>query len=325
MLLICHRHFDDVKQTLRHLSAQTIAAHLELVLIVQPASKPTLEPGRWATIGHVQILELPSIGLFAEAWAQGIHQATAPYFVLGEDHSFPAPQWAEALVDALSQGFTAVCPAIESANRSLTALANYLNCFGSFFQPTGLEPRQTLAGHNSAYRRDVMRRRFPNLATALRSEASTHLVLAAEGHQLRVVGTASTAHVNLSRWPNYCSQSFLGGQIFGAHRAVRWTLGRKLTATAALPLVPFVRTWRIRRLLSSPEKRGLMRWPAVIPAMFAGLLLHAWGEVWGYWRGEQNAAERYSFFEADRKSCVRPEDWALWQVDPQPDTVGASR
>jgi len=87
----------------------------------------------------------------------GIRAATAPIVALAEDHSFPDPDWADALITAHQARFAVVGPVLRNANpRSMLSWANLLLEYAPWLEGTPGQEMKDLPGHNSAYRRDLL-------------------------------------------------------------------------------------------------------------------------------------------------------------------------
>ena len=306
--------FDRIRKTIHHLRAQTCRDVLELVIVTTPektalVEKDLLEPlAAWQV---VEIAEMPSTGA---GYAAGILRARAPLVVMCEDHSFPEPDWAEALIHAQQEDCAAVAPMMHNGNPASTvSWANFLLTFIEWFSPDPGRPLQSGPGHNTSYKRDVLRE-YPNLDQALISERVLHIDMISKGYRIRMDARAVTHHVNISLPRSYLTHSFFGGRIFGAWRAERWPKARTLVYACAFPLVPIVRLRRIWKLLNTPAKRKASRFWASLPWIVAGLTAHAFGEAVGYVAGEGRAMERYMDFEANRIDHLRSPDREILQV-----------
>jgi Glycosyl transferase family 2 len=64
-----------------------------------------------------RVVEVGTINSTARARATGVRHASAPVVALTEDHAYPAPGWAEALINAHKEGWAAVGPVMANANR----------------------------------------------------------------------------------------------------------------------------------------------------------------------------------------------------------------
>jgi len=122
---------------------------------------------------------------------------------------------------------------------------------------------------------------------------------------------AKTNHVNISILSSWVRHAFWGGRLFGAMRAQKkhWSVWRRLVYIGGSPLIPFIRFYRTVKKIQAAGKDTLL--PKVVPAIVAGLLPHALGEVVGYALGLGRAQERYSYFETKRILHVTPADREL--------------
>ncbi|MFN2433451.1 MAG: hypothetical protein ABR599_11675 [Gemmatimonadota bacterium] len=83
--------------------------------------------------------------------------ASAPVVAFGEDHSFPEPGWAEALLQAHRGPWAAVGPSIVNANpATAVSWATLLTSFGRWLELDASGPADAIAWHNSAYKREVL-------------------------------------------------------------------------------------------------------------------------------------------------------------------------
>ncbi len=313
--------FPTVMKTVRHLCAQTIPDQLEIVLITDNPTRHLLpETSPLGLVGAWQVVVVPERPTAAAGWAAGIRRARGPVVVLCEDHSFPEPGWAEAILDAYREDCVAVAPAVGNANpRSLLSWANFLLCFLDWFSPHGSGPISAGPGHNTSYKRDQLLE-YEDLERWLNPERMLHFDLGARGQKIWLNSRAVTQHVNISKPRSYLAQSFFGGRVFGAARASRWPITLKLAYAIAFPLTPFVRLGRIGRAIDTPEKRRESRFFAALPWIIVGLLFHALGEAVGYLKGTGNAMQRYMRFETRRSEHVDERDrWLLADTAPPAD------
>src|SRR5688572_1302188 len=302
--------FDVIRKTVRHLCAQTVSKHLELVIVATSETASLIDAEALAPLGAWQVVTADTFPSAAAAWAAGIRRARAPLVVLAEDHSYPEPGWAEALIEAHQQDYAAVTPVIRNGNpRSTISCANYLLCFIEWFWAERSQEVRFGAGHNCSYKRDVLA--SYDLEKWLVSEVLLHFDFAARGLRILIEPRAVTHHVNISIARSYLAQSFYGGRVFGGSRAANWSTARAWIYALAFPLVPAVRLSRIWNHLDTPDKRRHCRFWASLPWTLAGLLLHAVGEATGYILGAGNASDHYMSFELFRRNHVSAEDMPL--------------
>ena len=117
-----------VMRTLDCLRAQTVHDELEVVLVGPEAAVREAEAAGVArAFGGFRSVGIGDLALTSEARAAGIRAATSPVVVLTEDHCWPEPEWAEALLRAHRGGDTVVGPAVVNANpHTVLSWANFL-------------------------------------------------------------------------------------------------------------------------------------------------------------------------------------------------------
>src|SRR5581483_2731400 len=116
VVLVTHDDVRSLRKTLQHLAAQEGAERLELVLVGPSRAALTPEPALLAGFGRVKLVEVGAITRAPAARAAGVRHARAPIVTLLEDHSFPRPGWARALIAAHRGPWAAVGPAVDNAN-----------------------------------------------------------------------------------------------------------------------------------------------------------------------------------------------------------------
>src|SRR5262245_9360996 len=150
--------YSAIRRTIEALSAQTVREHLELIVIATRAHVSSIDQDELGVFGAYQIVEVDSLPTGAYGWAEGFRRAGSPIVVVSEDHGFPAPNWAETLIDAHTRpDIFAVCPALENGNpETFTSWANLLLSFVDWFAPDAPRLVQAAAGHNTSYKRDAL-------------------------------------------------------------------------------------------------------------------------------------------------------------------------
>lgn len=291
IVLLTPDSYDTVGKTVELLGEQTVRERLE-ILIVAP-SEATLEPDTsgWSCFARVRTVEVGEITSTAKARAEGVRQASAPIVVFAEDHSYPEPRWADALIRAHQNGWSAVGPDVLNANP--TRMTSWADVFlsGRKVEPVGGQVVEDLPGRNSSYNRELLLGYGPELDALLETETLLHWDLRANGHQLYLEPAARTSHVNHANLPDFVREHFYVGRLFAGSRSRRWSRPRRLLYAAAAPAIPAV---RMRRIL--PEvRKSAARWnllPGVLPPLLLGLAVSAAGEMLGYAFGIGPAARR---------------------------------
>lgn len=266
---------------LERLRAQTIAAELEVVLVL--AAPGAAAPGHDSGLVALQVVSDTGAASPDAALAAGIRASRAPFVALLEDHAFPRPDVAERIVAAFADGWDVVGMTIASANVAPghLARANMLVGYGSWAEPAEPGPRDELPNHNVAYRRSLLDATPGRLAADLDRWSDFHTRLRSSGASF-ALSSATVDHVNPSSLTGSARVRFAAGRVYGAGRArdERWTRARRLAYAGGAPLIPLVRLARLHR-----ARRGAS-WPLLVPALLYVLACDAAGQAAGYLGGE---------------------------------------
>lgn len=296
-----------VATTVRHLNEQTAAAEIELVLVMLPGHDEAargLETGRLAA---TRTTTVDSVRSNAAGYAAGIRAATGEVVVLCEDHSYPDPGWAAALLAAYAPDVAAVGPVVTCANPTgAVAWADFLLGYGPWLDPTPSADVEYLPGHNSSYRRELVLEYEPELEAWFEAESVLHWDLRRRGYRLRLESGARTHHFNFSRPSSWLTATYLQSRTFGGRRVADAGRLTRLAWLLAVPLIPLVRLRRtlrdVRRLADGPSVARLL------PALLLALLVSATGEAVGYARGTGTAPQRVYAYEFLRTRHVNARD-----------------
>ncbi len=293
--------YATIRRTIGCLRAQTVRDRLEIVIVAPKAPVLGLDRGELADFFSVQVVEVDPILSGAAARAAGIRRATASVVALGEDHSFPDPDWAATLIAAHRQPWAVVGPVVDNANPG-TAIswANHLVEYGPWIEPAAPGPVEFLPGHNSAYKRDLLLDYGPELGAMLEAECLLHQDLRRRGYQVYLEPRARTRHLNYSKPFSWIPAHFHGSRLFAAARTRygRWGISKRLVYGGASVLIPLV---RLRRIQDQARKAlGVGRFLRLLPIIGAVLLVSAAGEMAGYVSGPGRAMQALSRLEFQR-------------------------
>lgn len=304
--------FEAIRRTVYALARQTIADRLELIIIA-PTDDPEIDPAAVTRFAAVQVVVLDGITSSNGARMAGLRAARAPIVVMAEDHSFPEPAWAEALLAAYGGDRVAVGPVLRNGNwRTALSWGNYLLEYGPWMDgPAG--ERAYLPGHNSSYDRAALLALGDALPELLEAESVAQDALRARGGRLYLEPAAVTHHWGFSRWPASLRLRFLSGRHFAGHRCQRWPMGRRLLYIAGAPLIPVVRLRRILPLTRAPQLAHLPRW-RVIPALLSLLVLDGLGELTGYIAGPGSSTRALAAIEFERWRFMNAADRTAFQA-----------
>lgn len=292
----------SVARTIAHLRKQTARQDIELIVVVaaeHDIDGLTLDREAFHTVRVV------SIGAIAErgaAAAQGITHATAPIVGLIEDHSFPEPGWAEALIRSHKGEWAGVGPEVANANPAhALSWVNFVLAYGAFSPPQQSGRRDVIPWHNSAYKRELLLPYAERLGELLSWEGALQQELTHNGHSLFLDTSAKTSHANVSRFRSTLGLNVQRGRMMGALRVERerWPGWRKWIYAAAFPLYPFMQArFVIPGLLrqSMPAFMRVQTFCMLVPTLVA----MAFGEARGIFSGAGNALHLLEDYELHR-------------------------
>jgi GT2 family glycosyltransferase len=308
VVIVTPDHYNTICRTIGYLRAQTVRERLEVVIVAPSADTLEVNEAELKDFFQFRVVEVGKIRSVAQANAAGIRQASAPVVAFVEEHSYPDPGWAEALIEAHRQPRAAVGPVVRNANPgSLVSWADFLIAYGPWMDPSPTGAVDFLPGHNSSYKRAILLNYGTELEAMLESESVLHWDLQAKGYQLYLEPAAKISHLNFGLLSSWIPAQFYNGRLFAATRAQRWSPLRRLLYTGGVPLIPVVRFRRIlQQLCRSDQRRNLP--PRVLPTVILGLVVSAVGEMMGYALGAGDAKQRLSNFEFHRYQHLAERD-----------------
>jgi hypothetical protein len=271
-----------VGATLRCLAAQTVADRIELVLVSLSSEPPGDPPPEVARLGGHRLVSLPDAGSVAEANAAGALVSRAPVVAFGEDHSFPLPEWADALLARHEEPWAVVGPVVRNANpRTRSSWADFLLGYAPFAEGAAGGEVAESPGHNSSYKRALLERHAGGLVAALTAEWLFHHELRALGERVYLEPRAITRHVNFAQPGAFLRTKFKAANSGTRVRARGWSWPRRLAYCGGSSILPALRGWRLLRGLS-PAQRATVPLLRVAPMLLAGLLVDAAGQATGF-------------------------------------------
>jgi hypothetical protein len=312
VVLVTPDGYDAIRKTMEHLRAQTVPDQLEIVIVAPSAVTLDFDAAELTAFGRVRVVEVGEIKSTGRALAAGVREASAPVVTFAEEHAYPAPGWAEALIKAHRQSWTAIGGTIANANPSnMISWASFFTDFGPWVEPAEAGEISHLAWHHAAYKRAVLLEYGPKLDFLLGAESVLHRDLQARGYRLYFEPAAKTTHVSISLLTSHIRAAFYGARMFAANRArsAKWSPFRRLLYICGMPFVPFVRlNGVLRDIYRSGRERELL--PGILPALIMGLVGDAFGQLTGYVFGAGDAAQHLVSFELSRCQHITEQDKA---------------
>lgn len=307
-IVLVPERLETVGRTLDALAAQDVRSQIELVF-VSPAAilETTATVDQFWGWQHVRIRDLVST---SEARAEGIRHSRAPIVVLTEDHCFPTPGWASALLTLHSAEWAGVGPAMLNANpATAVSWSNLAIEYGPWLHPAPAGEATHIAGHNASYKRAALLPYGERLGSMMEAESVLQWDLQRQGQRMAVAPEARVRHENFSRLRPALGVKFNLGRMFAANRARGWSLWRRTVYTVGSPLLPFVRTWRSLGHLAragAPQPRAQLAL-----TLFLLLASDSIGEMIGYALGAGRSMQHLTRHEFNRKPYLTARDQAL--------------
>lgn len=311
VVIVTPDNFATIRNTMACLRKQTAIDQMEVVIVAPSSGRINTNSSELTDFPWVKVVEVGNIGSIAEGNAAGIRGSTAPVVALAEDHSFPAPGWAEALIKAHKQPWAAVGPVVRNANPGgRVSWADFLIGYGPWLDPNPGGITEHLPGHNSSYKRETLLEYGTELEKMLEAESVLHWNLRAKGYQLYLESAAKTSHVNFGLISSWIPAQFYSGRMFAATRGLGWSIPRRLLYTLGALLIPAVRFSRIlHQLKRSKSYHDLPS--GLLPTLILGLVTSAVGEMLGYALGTGDAKQKLSNLEFHRVRHISDKDRLL--------------
>ena len=260
---------------------QTIHDRIELILIAPSADDVSSVMAHRDEFAAIQIVENPVVDL-APARAAGIRAASAPYVFVGETHSYPHPEFAEALIRRLAESWVAVAPAFGNANpNGPLSWAGFLSDYGRWVEGTEAGEVPEFPIYNVVVRRDALMALGDRLGPALAHGDEWSVAFHAAGHRAYFEPGARLDHVNVALLGHWMRERILAGLLIANHRAARWSLARRIVYFCGSPLLPLVFMSRVlpgvRRMVSAKNLPvSVLFWIGF------GMSIKSFGEMAGY-------------------------------------------
>jgi len=295
--------YDTIRQLVRALRLQTARDALEVVIVAPSAAAIRVGVADLQSFCCWRIVELGVFHTVAQAKTAGIRSATSPVVALTEDHCFPDPGWAHALIEAHRGDWAAVGPAMDNANPgSLISWADFILGYGPWFNPPRADEVDLLPGHNTSYKRDLLLAYGERLEALLGAESNLHQDLRARGYRLYLEPAAKAFHTNFTEPARWIPYLFYSGRMYAAERGRHWPPLRRAGYSAGAWLIPLVRLMRL--LPGVVRTRPDLAAGVSAPLLFA-LIIDAVGQGVGYTLGVGRAAEKVARLEFHREARYR--------------------
>lgn len=313
VILVTPDSFETIRKTIRSLNAQTVRHRLEIVIVASSRRTLALIEEEIQEFHSVRVIELGAVETLAAPRAMAIQAASAPLVALGEDHAFPEPGWAEALIEAHRGPWAAVGPAFVNGNPGLMSWMSLVLDYGRWLEPVASGVTDDVPGHNSSWKRALLLEYGPALERMMQAPTILHWDLQAKGHRLYLEAAAKVRHVNITRLSSFVLDHFYGARMFAAARARDWRWFQRLFYVGATPVL-MART--LRGWLGHIRRVGLDSelFPRAWLLLLLSLVVWSLGAMTGYGLGMGKAEERALSYDARRGPHLSRRDRELLAV-----------
>ncbi len=302
-ILITGSDIDILRRSISYLDKQTAKSKIELVIVCPSLGDMNVREGELDSFSAAELVELPDFISVGDAFAAGISRANSPIVAYVEEHSYPDPGWAQAILDAHRGPWAAVGWGIENANpEKMVSWAIMFADFGPWVELASSQEMDRLPGHHCSYKREILAGFGDQLGSLLEIETVLHHKLREAGYRLYCESSTRSAHVNVSKLSSFVEAEFFGSRIYGSRRmrSEKWSTLERLIHMLATPLVPFL---LLRRMNQDIVRSGRARqlYPRILPYLILRGWVHSFGELIGYLFGPGQAPTKRMSSELDRK------------------------
>lgn len=283
VVIVTRDDYRSIARSIRHLAAQTVRDRIELVVVASTtgAVGNGIEHATAAGFRDVRVVEHGRIGGRGVAAASGVRASRAPIVGFVENHSFPAPRWAEALLRAHEGPWAVVGPAVENANPvTRTSVVNFAVTYGPWSGRPEAGEVELLPFHNSAYKRAWLDGFGERLGSLLDDEYRLQAEVRARGGRLYLEPAAVVAHTNETRLKTSLRLLFGQGIAFGVGRCGSWSGLRRAGYVLGAPAIPLVNLPRVLRQAAHTLEGAAIA--ASIPSIVLHVAVQGAGEAVGY-------------------------------------------
>jgi hypothetical protein len=301
VVLVAER-WETIRRVVECLRDDDAPERIELVVATPSGDALDADADHPAAFARTTVVPVRRDATLADARAEGVRAASAPFVFLGETHVYPGPGFVAAILAAHARGYAAVAPAVENANPDgALSWAAYLADYGDRAPTLDAGERQHVAPYNTSFVRAALLEHDERLGELLSPSSELSAALRGGGHRFVFEPGARVSHLNVSRAGPWAAERFLGGRLVAEGRNGRWPASRRAVYAAGAPLIPPL---LVARFLRDVPHRSLPLPRGTFAAVALGALLWAAGELTGYVAGGTSGARRMVKYELDKVDYV---------------------
>lgn len=273
---------------------------IDCEIIIIDAAKGDLQPLRGhdhASVYYLRMLGNQNIG---ELRLSGLKAAGGEIVAFLEDHVTIEPGYMLAILTAFKDGWIAVGPVVQNANPNIgvSSAVHFLH-YGLWNPLIESGEAEVIPGNNSAYRRSILALYGARLGRLLLTDMVLQMRLKVDRHRLYVEPLAQLNHPNATSLRTAAISDYLYHRCFIAERSHEfgWNRLDRIWAMVRTPLTPWVRSFRLARMIFVKNPTSRRRFLLVFPSIFLLQYAAAWGQFVGLLLGQGAAASRFTDFE----------------------------
>ncbi len=288
-----------VERCLAALTAQSEGDNVEIV-VVDNSTDGTTEIIRTRFPRVKLLLQLPA-ALIPELWGVGIRQSVGAIVAITTAHFIPDKDWLSQIRKAHEAPVPAIGGAIENDNQAgIVDWAVYFCRYAPYMLPFPQGFASEIAGDNASYKREYLDRCQPAWQDGF-WEPTVHAELKKAGGRLLLAPSIIIRHKRSFGVLAFIKQRFQHGLKFGADRASRFSLPKRIVYLALSPAIPLIYLARISRQVVR-KRRRLGKLLIASPLMVLFLLSWSFGELLGYLRPRRVRLRSLGTLESEERS-----------------------
>ena len=285
---------------------QTAGKRMEIIIVDLGADRyPGIQIRRSV---RTTVVHRPREEPWARARKAGIDCARGDIIAFIEDHTIPAADWAEVLINSHLGPWAAIGYAFSNANpETYMSRASLVADYALWMDPLPSGPAEYLPGNNVSYKRNVLLSFGDRLGDDLGVDFNIHEALKLKGMPLYLEGNARVAHENYDTLKALLQANHHYCRLLAADRVTSrsWFLPKRLVYGLVVPIgAPIVKIFRLLRSLRG--RRNL--WLAIITSSPVLLITYLWsavGESLGYLLGTGTSNESFTKWELNQERVTR--------------------
>ena len=288
------------------LYSQTASERMEIIIVDMGADQHSDIRTKQTT--KTTVVKVPLQEPWVKARKAGIDHARGDIIAFVEDHTIPAPDWAEVLIRTHQGPWAAVGYAFTNANpETYMSRASLVSDYALWMDPLSSGTAMYLPGNNVSYKREILLELGDQLGDDLGVDFNIHEALRQKGYSLYLEGRALVAHENYDTLMALLEANHHYCRLLAADRVTScsYSLLKRLGYGLAIPLgAPAV---KLMRLFRSMKGRRVL-WKSIIttsPVLLVTYLWSAVGESLGYLLGAGKSNQGFIKWELNQKRVTR--------------------